>query len=270
MTGFKRDWLAMREPYDHAARDPRLVDRFEEWLSAFPDAEIMDLGCGTGSNLRYLTARMKRSRHWRLVDHDGVLLGALKQAEPFDSECHTIVRKDLGDLAGLPFGRVRAVVASALMDLVSAVWFTALAGRCRCAGAALFASLDYDGIMRWQPQLPDDLWINARLNVHQERDKGLGLAMGPAAKPVMCAVLEGLGYRVTTAATPWRLAPSDTAIQIRLVNDIARACLDVHPEAHARIRGWARNRRALIAGKRSRLQVGHHDLLATPREPRGC
>ena len=270
MTAFKRDWLAMREPYDHAARNPHLVARFEEWLSAFPDTEIMDLGCGTGSNLRYLTERMERSRHWHLVDYDGVLLDALRQAETFDSECHTIVHKDLSDLSGLPFSRVRAVVASALMDLVSTAWFTTLAGQCRRAGAALFVSLDYDGIMRWQPQLPDDLWINGQFNVHQERDKGLGLAMGPTAKPIMCNVLEDLDYRVTTAATPWHLGPADAAIQIRLVNDIARACLDVHPEAHARIYGWAQSRRALITEKRSRLQVGHHDLLAIPRDPRPC
>ncbi len=270
MTEFQRDWLAMREPYDHAARSPQLVDRFDDWMSAFPQTGIMDLGCGTGSNLRYLTARMKQSRHWHLVDRDTALLNALAEAEPFDSGTHTIVRKDLNDLAELPFGRVRAVVASALMDLVSAAWFTALAEQCRRAGAALFASLDYDGIMRWQPHLPDDLWINGQFNVHQEQDKGLGLAMGPTAKPIMCNVLEDLEYRVITAATPWHLGPADTAIQTRLVNDIAGACLDVHPEAHDRIKGWAESRRSIIAEGRSRLQVGHHDLLAMPRDPSAC
>ena len=87
MTGFDRDWLALREPYDHAARDDGLASALNGWLSARTaggsDVRIMDLGCGAGSNLRYLTPRLPHPQAWRLVDNDAALLTALSQQQWF-------------------------------------------------------------------------------------------------------------------------------------------------------------------------------------------
>ena len=55
MSGFAAAWLALREPYDHAARSAALADRFAAAVGKAP--HLLDLGCGTGSNLRYLAAR---------------------------------------------------------------------------------------------------------------------------------------------------------------------------------------------------------------------
>ncbi|MDN5934161.1 MAG: class I SAM-dependent methyltransferase, partial [Pseudonocardia sp.] len=61
------DWLALREPADAAARSTDL-------LGDLAPAVIHDLGCGTGSMLRWLAPRLPTPQHWVLHDRDTALL----------------------------------------------------------------------------------------------------------------------------------------------------------------------------------------------------
>ncbi|MGH6901583.1 MAG: SAM-dependent methyltransferase, partial [Geminicoccaceae bacterium] len=78
MSGFDAAWLALREPCDNAARSAALAGRFAAALGAEP--RLVDLGCGAGSNLRYLAPRIRGPQRWRCVDHDPVLLNAARSA----------------------------------------------------------------------------------------------------------------------------------------------------------------------------------------------
>jgi SAM-dependent methyltransferase len=69
---FDADWLALREPFDHAARSLRLARRLAERLPARP--RLMDLGAGTGSMFRFLAPIIGRGQNWTLVDADAALL----------------------------------------------------------------------------------------------------------------------------------------------------------------------------------------------------
>lgn len=70
---FDVDWLASREPADHAARAGGAIERS---LPARARTRGVDLGGGTGSNLRYLMPRLGGEQHWLLLDHDPALLAA--------------------------------------------------------------------------------------------------------------------------------------------------------------------------------------------------
>ncbi len=267
MSGFDREWLALREPYDHASRNDGLVAVLNDWLSSHAAGQpvrVMDLGCGAGSNLRYLTPRLPAPQAWRLVDNDPALLDALSHGNRFDPRYHTTLQHDLTDLEGLPFEDCDVIVASALMDLASAEWFSRLAERCRLSGVALLVALDYDGRIEWQPTLPDDHWLEDQFNTHQRGNKGFGPAMGPSATATMSTIFGDLGYSVTTASTPWEFATSDDVIQRELVQGIAGAGLEISPHENERIEAWSKDRIALIDGATSRLLVGHGDLLALP------
>lgn len=266
MSGFSPDWLALREPYDHAARDAGLAAGLGAWLKMRDAVAVMDLGCGTGSNLRYLAPRLPGPQRWWLVDHDETLLATLVAGPEYDPRCHCSTRHDLRDLAGLPFERTDAVVASALTDLVSETWFRGLAMRCRAAGAAVLLALSYDGRMVWDPELPDDSWIETRFNAHQRSARVFGPAMGPDAVGRMPAILRELGYRVSVAETPWQFAPGDVRIQAELLDGIVAACLELAPDEADRTTNWSNLRGQLIADGRSRLSVGHGDILAVPAE----
>ena len=69
---FSADWLALREPFDHAARSLRLAARLTEILPQRP--RIVDLGGGTGSMFRFLAPIVGRGQDWVLLDADGFLL----------------------------------------------------------------------------------------------------------------------------------------------------------------------------------------------------
>ena len=120
--GFSADWLALREPSDHAARDTALLRRAVNEAGAKP--VILDLGCGTGSTVRALDALLPKNRQWRLVDND---LGLLQLAGKAAGDSATLHQLDLDDIDSLPLAGVTLVTASALIDLVSRQWLAKLA-----------------------------------------------------------------------------------------------------------------------------------------------
>ncbi len=71
---FSSDWLALREPADHRSRSTDLIAPLAEWWAARTGRHVLDLGSGTGSNLRYLAPRLPGEQAWTLVDRDAALL----------------------------------------------------------------------------------------------------------------------------------------------------------------------------------------------------
>ena len=69
--GFDIEWLTLREPADHEARARGAIERA---LAPRARWRGLDLGGGTGSNLRYLLPRLGAHQDWLLVDHDRRLL----------------------------------------------------------------------------------------------------------------------------------------------------------------------------------------------------
>ncbi len=259
---FDAAWLDLREPADHAARDPRLLAMARAHLGA---GLAVDLGCGTGSTLRAFRGAGPAEQaptgsgsaagdavRWRLVDRDAALLRLATARAPGVET----VAADLTDLGNLPLGGARLVTASALVDLASRAWIEALADRLAAEGVGLYAALTYDGAMDWDPPLARDGAVRAAFNADQRRDKGFGPALGPAAGPALAEALARRGFTVTTAPSPWRLGPTDAALQAALTDGIAAA---------AAAPDWGQARSA--ASGVSRCSVGHCDMLAIPGAP---
>ena len=75
MSGFSAEWLALREPADHAARSRDLLRAVAARFAAKAHVSIVDLGAGAGSNLRAIAPALAAERQsWTLVDHDPALL----------------------------------------------------------------------------------------------------------------------------------------------------------------------------------------------------
>src|SRR5215472_11737425 len=75
MSGFPAAWLAMREPYDRAARNGAVLDAVAMAFADAPAVAVTDLGCGTGATMRAIAPRLPSRQSWRLVDNDMALLG---------------------------------------------------------------------------------------------------------------------------------------------------------------------------------------------------
>ena len=275
---FDPAWLALREPVDHRSRAPAAMSLLERAWRAGGWSRIVDLGSGTGSNLRYLTPRLPGIRSWTLVDHDAELLA--RAAVPGGAEETRV----MGDLATAGLDAIREsnadlVTASALLDLVSKDWLGALVAACRASGSAALFALSYDGGIRWHAAErdprpaddPDDSLIRQSVNAHQRRDKGLGPALGPMAGLNAETAFRAAGYRAWLLPSPWRLGPDDAKLARALVDGWETAAVERLREASParsgdadRVRPWAERRRATIEGGRFGLTVGHLDLLVLP------
>ena len=263
MTSFAADWLALREPADAGARDDRLVARLAETLDRTRPVRILDLGAGSGANLRYLAPRLPMAQQWTLVDQDAALLAAASPPQGPVAVTVSQKRLDLSDgLSDLPFEAHDLVTASAFMDLVSQAWLDELGARCRRAGAALYLALTYDGRIAWAPSDPEDNRVRHLFNRHQGRDKGFGPALGPEAPAAMRGTLTAVGYKIECADSDWHLGADEEKLQETLLEGYAAAASEIAPDAGSEIAAWQDRRRASLANGRSRLRVGHVDLLA--------
>jgi len=255
MSDFTADWLDLREPVDAASRSMRLTRDVAAILPRYRAIDILDLGAGTGANVRYLAGKLPLPQRWMLVDRDERLLSRASRA--WASRCLDLQHAVLD--ASLFSGRA-LVTASALLDLASEAWLQALVARCREAGAAVLFALTYDGRMDFAPAELEDEAMCELVNQHQRTDKGLGPAEGPAAVARASELFTAAGYYVEREASDWELTPESHELQRQLIAGWADASVATAPDQSAAVADWRARRIAHVDAGRSQLIVGNKDL----------
>lgn len=267
---FAGDWLANRESADHAARSLDLTERLADWLRLATrggQSQVVDLGCGSGSNMRYLAPRLPAGQSWLLVDHDDSHLVAAKR------QCANLPGVDIFatrhgridvDIDSVIPEVTHVVSGSALLDLVSDQWMETLAVRVDALSAAAFFALSYSGDFTLSPMLEDDAWILQAVNQHQRSDKGSGSALGPDAWTRCAERFESRGYQVFTAPSSWLLGTSQRNLQLQLFEGWAEAAIEQHPGEAIRVNAWLARRIKLLDHAEAETRVCHQDVLALP------
>lgn len=253
--GFSPDWLALREPVDHASRDADLLAR--AGACAGEGSVVVDLGSGTGSTARAFADAVCATWKWRFVDDDSSLLDIALARHP-DAER---VVFDLRDIDRLPLEGAGLVTASALLDLMPLEWVAALARRLQGAGIPFYAALNFNGVMRWSPCHDADAGVTRAFNAHQRTDKGIGPALGPAASEAAAQVFGEHGFDVYSGDSPWKLGAAEARLHDELLAGIGEAAAE---QGCAQARGWAASRRAAVA--QTTGYIGHTDILALPQK----
>lgn len=277
MSGFSPEWLALREPVDHRSRDVALARRLEAVFASRERASIVDLGCGSGSNLRGTFALLPAEQHWTLVDYDPRLLAAARDtiiawAGPgHRQEGNTIVFARSGKRITVAFRQADLnsgldaalgvapdlVTASAFFDLCSDDFIQRLVKAVAARRAAFFTVLTYNGEQAWSPSHPADAAMLQSFCAHQMSDKGFGPSAGPSAPAALARAFQLAGYRVEDGDSPWRLGEGDAQLIADLAAGFAAAVAEtghVHADVVA---SWA-------AVRRKGALVGHTDTLALP------
>lgn len=268
MSDFAAAWLDLREPYDAASAAPRPVAALIAALRTRAPLLVVDLGAGTGALARALAPHLPAPQLWLLIERDPALIdaGMLRLRDRLPPA--TVRRWQVADLAvglaALLPTTADLVTASALLDLVSATWLEQLVALLRQRGLAFYSRLSFDGTIRLRPSDPFDATIARHLSDHQRRDKGFGPALGPDAHACLLELLQPAGGRVVEGRSDWQLGPDDREIQRRLLTGWAEAARETAPSDAAEIDDWLRHRLALLEAGRSRLRVGHRDLLWLP------
>jgi len=265
--GFSPDWLRMREPFDHSARASSLALRLADVLP--PGASLMDLGCGRGSNTRYVAPFLAERSYWCLVDHDARLLDCAEVAVAEWAARHPehaplgVTMRQLDLRASLPEEPCDAVITQAVLDLVSDAWLVSLADWLQERQVPFLAALTVDGRVAWAPVHSLDAEVQAAFRAHQRLDRGFGPSPGPAAAGRMVELLEQRGFQVWTERADWVVPPESTEMLRFMVDGTAEAAGVTHPDP-AIVRAWHSQRMADVAAARVALRVGHLDLLALP------
>ncbi len=276
MSGFSPEWLALREPADVRARDPGLSMALAAHLAGREQIEVVDLGCGTGANIRTTAPALGPVQNWTLVDYDPVLLEAaraalLEWADEASENGESIALTKEGRAIAVRFrqadlmqnleavigGRPDLVTASALFDLCSVDFIGRTARAVAAEGAAFYTVLTYDGMQMWSPAHPADAEMTAAFNAHQQTDKGFGSAAGPAAPEALALAFREQGYAVQEASSPWRIESTEQALIDMLADGFAGAVAEVGRVAPDVIADW-------LTVRRTGSIVGHTDTLALP------
>ena len=259
MSGFDPGWLYLREPADHRARNRALLDALATRLADRESVRVVDLGCGTGSNLRALAPRLPAGQRWTLVDHDPALLAAARARAPAGVSVEFVEGDLVADLERALGETPDLVTAAALFDLVSGAFIERFATAVAARRAIFYTVLTYDGCDSWEPPHQADAAVHAAFLGHQGRDKGFGPAAGPGATDLLVPALLERGYRVVTGDSPWVLGPGDAALIGALAEGVADAVRETGAVPEPELAAWLPARRAA-----SRCVTGHQDLLAFP------
>lgn len=283
MSTFDPDWLALRERYDHVDRSGVLAAKFAAAVG--PTPRLIDLGCGTGSNLRYLSPRLGPHQVWLCLDNDPQLLDAAAVAITRWADSRGLVhgapgrrlhlsgtrasvevaltRRNLKDIRrAFSLDGVDGLTASALLDLASAPWLEALGHRITAAEVPVLFALSYDGRLEWDPPLPGDELVRRRFHAHQRTDKGFGPALGPDAAAWLAERLDAQGWQVKLSRSDWRLDGRDRELLQALFEGVVAAAREIEDDAV--LAAWAEARRRQLDSARLRVTAGHLDLLALP------
>ena len=260
---FSLHWLALREPYDRAARNPAVLEAVRAAFAGRAAVRVADLGCGTGSTMRAVAPLLPARQTWRLVDNDIALLEAAAETTPATHEV-TTAHIDLAD----DLGRAVAddsdlVTTSALLDLISAQWLERLVAILSISRRPLYAALSFDGRVDLTPACRDDAAIIAAVNRHQITDKGFGPALGPHGGAAALEALQAEGFAIAQGGSDWVFGPADAAIQREMLVGWAGAVGEMGL-APGLIEAWLAERGAHLAAGRSTMRVGHLDFFAAP------
>jgi hypothetical protein len=269
MSGFSAEWLALRERYDLAARNPNVLDAVTASLKALPSVHVVDLACGSGSTMRALHTRLPARQHWDLIDNDPELLTVARNGNPDKGITLKTVRLDLNrDLDAALDATVGLITTSALLDLVSETWLDRFLHKAGSLSLPIYAALTYDGRTDLSPADPLDAAVVAAVNKHQRTDKGFGPALGPSAAASAIAGCEAIKYSVVSGESDWVLGPDDRAMQSKLLEGWASAARDMGTPSDAEIASWLARRREAVCEGLSSMHVGHVDFFAFPSATR--
>ena len=289
MNTFSADWLSLRESVDHRSRNSLLQGKVIDYLHQIADTkdgviEIVDLGSGTGSNLRALAPLIHRNQQWTLIDYDPLLLNSAHQklcawadiiisdVKKNDAEDFTRVkpltfiknqhqitvhflRNDLAKNLPATLSRpADLITAAAFFDLVAFDWLDQF---CKLLQSPLYTVLTYNGEEKWFPVDLRDNEILKAFHSHQARDKGFGPAAGPFALSVLRQLLTQRGFQIQTGSSPWMLGPDDSLLIAELARGTAQAAAETKLVTHETSEQWGKYR-----SQSHQCEIGHDDLFA--------
>jgi hypothetical protein len=263
------EWLRLREPADAAARSAELAERLGRHLATADRLVIHDLGGGSGAMGRWLAPLLPGPQHWVVHDRDVELLklaaadapgpAAEGSAVTVETRRSDIARLAPGDLAG-----ANLIVASALLDMLTADELVAMLSACtgieRCP---MLLALTVVGRVTVIPADPMDARITAAFNAHQRR-AAAGRRLGPDAVAAAIDELRGTGAELLVRPSPWRLDAGHADLAAEWLGGWLAAACEQEPALAAEAVSYLHRRLGQAAAGQLAVTLDHADVLVLP------
>lgn len=281
-------WLAIAEALDERARAIELVWQFARALPSRP--HLLDLGAGTGGNVRHLLPRLgRRQQDWTVmearfplfsrlegemerwarqhgwgVSHNGtgpLLFGDDLRCQIAPTALALDITRNRG-LHHLGVQRHDGVSCHHFLHTLSQRWLDDFVIELNSSGKLpLLATGLPDGMPRWSTPDPDDALIAEALIAPPDPAVGDEPALGLGAARAVLLALQGAGYKVDGARSDWRVDGMRHPQRLgALIDAMAGMAAHSHPDEQDRAQAWRHRRREALAG--TALLIPHLDLLA--------
>jgi SAM-dependent methyltransferase len=276
LNDFSVEWLDLREAADGRARNSEVASAVAARFALRDELSVLDLGAGTGANLRASAQLLPSRQTWTLVDRNTELLDKARTKLAKWADKHSMdgdaleiekasrkIRVEFcsADLAHETLSLIekgaQLVTASAFFDLASEAYIREFAKAVVAANAGFYATLTYNGLQKWTPHRPADNQMAAAFQRHQMRDKGFGPAAGPLAASHLVDQFRINGYLALAGESPWRLDRADRTLIEEMIRGHAVAVTEERGIDEKTIVSW-------VNVPRSAAYVGHTDVFAAP------
>jgi hypothetical protein len=265
-----REWLALREPADAAARALDLVERLRAEAPATGRWVNHDLGCGTGAMGRWLAPLLRGPQHWVAHDRDTDLLEVAAGHPPgpaADGATVTVEAKhsDITRLRPRDLTGATLITASALLDLMTEEEVAGLIALCAGTGCPMLLTLSVVGHVDLTPADPLDGRVGDAFDAHQRRVTERGRLLGPEAATRAVERCGQLGAEVLVRHSPWRLGRAEADLAAEWFTGWVGAACEQDLDLAAVAGPYARRRLTQAAAGELEVTVDHADLLVSPR-----
>jgi len=279
---FSLSWIKSREPYDIASRSKILTNLYEKDKEVIQN--IIDLGGGTGSFLRWCHHKNIEYDKFSIVDHDQTLLNSFYTiSKKYFSKNHVVLKKNSASSYILERGKTGKtsiidlrkqeitsslesindydlISLSAVSDLLSKDYIKKLLDKIN-KDKYIYFSICFDGRVKWEKSNKYDKYIISMFNKHQLQEKTLGMALGSNSIKIIREMSLKKDYKVTIADSSWVLPSDARDFQMSYLNTIHKPLKKSELVDSDILKEWFIMRSNDIKLKKSRVSVGHKDIL---------
>ena len=259
MHEFENSWLLSREKIDSISRNKKAIEKINKYTSISKNLNIIDLGCGTGSNFRYLNPKIVKKQSWKMVDISHLSLSYLKKNIKHSQKIQNITYKKIDiikQIEKIDFKNFDIVTGSALLDIMPKEWFINFLNINKSTKIIYF-TINYDGNFKFYPKHKDDDNIVRLFNQDQMSDKGIGKkAVGPKCTQIIDQLFQRT-HKTYVFNSNW-VVEKNKNMQKMFIS----FCEDIISKNKKNYEDWLNYRKEKIKSNKSILKLQNKDFLA--------